>query len=200
MPNIITDIIITPGKVWYAPVGEAFPAEDVAYDAAWGGNWAQLGYTVAPVSIGYSFETVDKTIEQSLARVGGVKSSEELMLETTLAEMSAAVAKLAFGAGTITTVAAGASQHGYETLDVGDDFALDLYAWGFEGYYFDTAGDKQPIRFFIYSGAANAGGQMEFGKAVQTGIPLQIKAIADMTQAVGSRLFQLHRVTAEPTA
>lgn len=200
MAEIVSDIIVTPATIFTAPVGEAVPDETVAYGAAWGGNWTKVGYTNAPLTLGYSFEVVEKEIEQSLARVGAVKSKEELVLNTSLAEFTADVLALMAGAGTKATTAAGASQHGFETLDLGGEFALDALAWGFEGYYYDQDGVEQPVRVFIHIGLADAGGEMEFGKAAQTGVPLSIKAAADMSQSQGSRLFQMLRVTEEPTS
>ena len=197
MTEVVTDIIVTPATIWQAPVGEPLPDEtSIAAGAAWGGNWSSIGYTGGPLTVAYEFEVVDVMIEQSLAPVNRKKSSEALRLETTMAELTAAAAKLAFGGGTISTTVAGASQKAFEDLDLGGDADMDEYAWGFEGTYIDQDGAEQPVRFFIYRGTAQAGGELEFGRETQTGIPLQIAALADMTQDQGSRLFKLQRVTA----
>jgi len=50
----VADILLTPASIWYAPVGEALPADNVAYGADWAGNWENLGYTTAPLSMAYS--------------------------------------------------------------------------------------------------------------------------------------------------
>lgn len=194
MPEVVSDIIVSPAVVWYAPYGETVPDPDsVGAGVAWGGNWTQLGYTAAPLSMLYEFDEIDVVIEQSLAPVGRKKTSENLMLETTLAELYldglALVAE-----GTVSDTAAGASQVGMEEWDLGGEATLTERAWGFEGIYIDEDGDEFTVRLFVHKATARLNGALEFGKAVQTGVPMQVKALADMSATDGERLFQIQKV------
>ena len=202
MTITVSDIIAGPVRVFNAPVGEAKPDETtVDVGDAWGGNWVEMGATQTPLVAAYEFETEDWEIEQSLAAVDRRKTGHKLSLETVLSEFSADNLQLAFG-GAVTKVAAGASQRGYEDLDVGDVEALEKLQWGFEGIYTNAAGDQFPVRLFLHKGTAVVGGQLQFAKADgYTGIPLRIEALSDFDQASeGERLFKLQRVTAEATS
>jgi len=191
----VSDIIITPATVWYAPVATALPDEtSVAYGAAWGGAWVSLGTTLEPVKLSFDKELLKLTIEQALSAVKMPVISEEAAIETVLAEMTAVNLALAMG-GTSTVTAAGAAQKGFFAIEAGGEPAATEYAWGFEGYSVISA-VKQPIRLFFYKGVATLGGELEFAKAKATGINLHVDAIPDTTLALGKQLMVLHRVTA----
>ncbi len=196
--------ILTKGAVlWYAPVGEAIPDEtSIEFGEAWGGNWARVGFTKAPLTCLYEDERFDITVEESPAPVKRVRTSENLTLETVLAELTPDYLDLAVGAGAVTTTAAGASQVAYQEYNVGGSFALEEKAWGFEGEYINSAGVSFPVRFFIYKGTAMVNGPLEFSNRddVYPGIPIQIKALADTSQSSGSQLLKMQRVTAAATS
>jgi hypothetical protein len=193
MPNVVSDIVITPARVYYAAVGATVPADTVAVGGSWGAGWTEVGYTAAPVTFNYSFEELEADIQQSLATVKRTKTAEALAIETTLAELS--LTPLSLGtAGTVTATPAGVGQPGKEELVVGGVATLTERMWGFEGAYIDEDAAEFPIRVFVYKGTAVVNGALEFGKAVQTGIPLQIKALADMGKAAGSRLFKISKI------
>lgn len=200
MPNNASDIILSPATIYFAPVGETLPDETtVEYGDAWGGNWAQLGYTLAPLAVGYSREEYEVEVEQITLPIKRIKTKESVTLETTLAEVTAANLQLAIG-GTVTTTAAGAGQRAFEELKAGGDTVLDEYAWGIEGLHQDAAGNRFPARLVIYKGTATLNGQLEFSKKKESGLPLQIKALADTGKAVGQQLLSFQRVTAEATS
>lgn len=193
MPEVVSDIIVSPATVFYAPYGEAVPADTVAAGAAWGGNWAKLGYLKAPLAMSYEFDELDVEIEQSLAPVKRVKTSENLTLETTLAELYLDGIQLGSG-GTVADTAAAAGQPGKEELTVGGDAALTERSWGFEGSYVDEDGATFPVRVFVWKATAVLNGALEFAKGDYTGTPLQVKALADMTKTVGQRLFKISKI------
>lgn len=186
-------ITLSTAQVWYAASGTALPADSVALGASWGGSWTKLGYTEAPVTAEYSFDVVEADIQEALAVVKRAKSKEAFMLETTIAELDMAQFKLAME-GTVTDVAAGAGQVGKSTLDIGGSNYLTPRVWGFEGTYTNNAGTGFPVRLFIYLGNSQAGGQLSFDKAKYLGLTLKIKALADMSQSQGSRLFKLQHI------
>ena len=80
--------------------------------------------------------------------------------------------------------------------DAGGEFQLDERAWGVEGLYIDASNNQFPIRLFIWRATATLNGQLQFAKAAAAGIPLQIQTLGDLTQAVGSQLFKMEKVTA----
>lgn len=193
----VADIFLGPVKIWRAPTGEAKPDETtIAFGEAWGGNWAVLGYTKTPTSMNYETEEFDVMIQESLAPVKRRKTQENLTIEATLAELTAANLEVAVG-GTVVTTAAGAGQRGYTELEVGDQPVLEEYAWGLEGEYVDAAGASFPVRFFVHKGTAKLGGALEFGKEDYPGLTIQVKALTDLTQTAGERLFVMQKVTAE---
>lgn len=193
----VADIFLGPVKIWRAAVGEAKPDETtIAFAEAWGGGWTVMGYTKTPTTMNYETEELDVLIQESLAPVKRRKTSENLTIEATLAELTAANMELAVG-GTVVSTVAGAGQRAYEELEVGDEPVLEEYAYGLEGEYVDSAGASFPVRFFVHKATAKLGGALEFGKEDYPGITLQIKALADLTQTEGERLFVMQKVTAE---
>lgn len=193
MPNVVSDIVVSKARVYYAAVGASVPADTVAVDGSWGASWTEVGYTATPLTINYSYDELDVDIQQSLAPVLRRKTSEALALETTLAELTLDGLQLGTG-GTVTDTAAGAGQPGKEELTVGGVATLTERMWGIEGSYIDEDAATFPVRVFVWKGTAIVNGTLEFGKAVQTGIPLQIKALADMSKTDGQRLFKVSKI------
>lgn len=199
---VVTNILKTGAWVYYAPTGESEPDEtSVAYQAAWGGNWARIGYTKEPLTLTYESEEMDIEVEEVLAPVRRHRIKETAMFETMLSETTAAYLQLVGGGqGTVSTTAAGAGQKGYEEITIGNEPLLTEKAWGFEGLYVDTAGVEQPVRVFIYKGTARVNGGLEFSQKTDdyVGIPLQVNALADTSSS--NRLFKFQRVTASATS
>lgn len=193
MAEVVSDIIVTPATVYYAAYGATLPADTVAAGTAWGGTWTKVGYTNAPLSMLYEADELDLEIEQSLAAVDRIKTSEALTLETTLAELYLDGIQLGTG-GTVTDTAAAAGQPGKEELPVGGTATLTKRAWGFEGSYVDEDGATFPVRVFVWRATARLNGALEFGKAQAVGTPIQIKAVADMTKTAGQRLFKISKI------
>lgn len=192
----VSDIMAGPVTIYYAPVGEAIPDEStVAWGAAWGGNWETIGYTKAPLSANYEPEFLDIGIEQALANVRAFKSGEAFMLETTIADMVADNLGVLMSSDVVTT-ASGVGQVGFDQIDVGGDFTVDEYAWGFEGLHAPNNTDRFPVRFFIHKGVARLSGALEFSKSDYVGTPIQISALEDLDRTLGQRLFTFQKVTA----
>lgn len=198
---VVSNIFKSGAGMWYAPEGEALPDEtSVGAGDAWGGNWARFGFTSMPLSCLYEFDESDIEVEEHLAPVDRVKIGQRATLETKLAEVIADYMALVAG-GTVTTVAAGAGQAGYEELDIGEDdeIILTKYTVGFEGIRYDSSGNMLPVRVFIYRCTMRLNGAMEFSKRSDDypGIPIQIKALADTDNS--GRLLKFQRVTAPAT-
>lgn len=197
---VIANIIKSAATVWFAPDGESLPSADtIAAGAAWGGNWAQMGYTKAPVAVKYEFEEQDIEVEEFLAPVDRYKIKETIMIETTLAEIIADYLKLGAG-GTVTTVAASSSVVGKDVLEGGNDAILTKYTFGFESTWKNSSGVLLPIRFFVKRATFKLNGELTFSKknGEYPGIPLQIAGLADTSNS--GRLFKFEKVTAPKTA
>jgi hypothetical protein len=196
----VTDILVTPAKIYRAPVSTALPDETtVAYGASWGASWTDLGYTLEPVSLSYESETFKLMVEQLTAPVRSVRQEETVAIETVLAEITGANLNMVMD-GTLTTVAAGAAQVAFDTVEAGGSVAISEYAWGFEGYRLGASNVKFPVRVFVYRGVAVLNGQLTFAKSAGVGIPLRIEVLPDTTKAAGKQLLVIHSVTAAATS
>ena len=197
------NIIHTGAVLWVAPTGEANPDEtSVAYGGAWGGNWVRIGYTKAPLTVNYESTETDVNVEEELPPVKRFRTAENLTLETTMAEFTAAYLQRAAGEQTtVTETAAGAAQDAYEQTGLGGDSTLTERKWGWEGRFIDSAGLEQPVRWFIHKATAMVNGAFEFSQKSDDypGIPLQLKALSDTTQSAGEKLCIFQRVTGELT-
>lgn len=190
----VADIIVSPCKIFYSLTGSTLPADSVAYGGAWPTAWTQLGYTKTPLSVDYTREPVMAEIQESLSDIIRGYKKEALVIETALAEFTLGNLLLAWG-GEYSATAAGAGQVAKEELLGGDDvFPLERQ-WGFEGLFVSAAGAGHPVRFFIWSGVAEFGGKLEFGKSDAISIPFRVTTNPDLTKAAGQRLFKWQKVT-----
>jgi hypothetical protein len=191
-----TDILITPARIYYAPVGETLPDSDsVGYGEAWGGNWVDVGYTLTPLSMNFDRTTFKLFVEQLTNPVRTKITEETLAAETTLAELTGDNLVLGFG-GTVVDSVADADSPAKSVLEMGGDVTADVYAWGFEGEYVTDDNDSLPVRVFLFRGAPILGGSLEFAKAAAVGIPIRIEAEADTDKAVGKQLMKIEICTA----
>ncbi len=188
---VVFNILKSNAVIYNAPVGEPLPdPESVQAGEAWGGNWTRVGFTQEPVTFQYEDERTDIVVEEVLAKIDQVRTSESAQLETTLAELTAEYMALGLG-GTPAT------DEGVEELEVGNQVLLPKRAWGLEGIRYDEDGVGQPLRIFFYTATAQMNGELQFSKHEDqyTGIPLHVEALADVEN--GGRLFLFQRVAAE---
>jgi hypothetical protein len=193
MPSVVTDIILSPASVYHAPVGTTAPADTVTAGTAWGGAWVNVGYTKESLKMTYEFEEKDARPQQSLAAVNRWKTSEDLTIETVLNEFYLDGANLGVH-GTVSATAAGVGQPGKEELVAGGTNTLTQKMWGFEGSYVDEDGATFPVRFIVWKGTAKISAEIELSKEEDTGVSLEIKALADMSKAAGQRLFKIIKI------
>ena len=200
----VSNVLKTGAVLWFAPVGETIPDETaVAYGDDWPGNWRRVGYTKAPLRMMYEDEQVDIETEEELAPVNRFRTSETLALETELAELTAEYLALAGGdQDTVVETSAAVGQKAYEEVGFGGSAIIAQYAWGFEGFRVDDAGDQQPVRMVVRKGTAKLNGELEFSQKSDgyPGIPLRINALADTSQLSGQKLALFQRVTAPAVA
>jgi hypothetical protein len=127
-----------------------------------------------------------------------LRVKETGVIETTLAELTAANLNLLMD-GVVTTTAAGAAVRGSEILKAGGKTSITEYAWGFEGLYKLDGTIQLPIRVFFYKGVATLNGQLQFGKRVAAGLPIQITALLDSTKTLGQQMIEIQKMTAKNT-
>lgn len=194
------DILITPARVLYAPVGTAEPSETtVAYGAAWPPPWVEIALTTEPLTMNRDVSTFDAMVEQSTLPVKRSVTEEKVNFETTLAEFTAVNMQLVME-GAASTVAAGAAQAAYEQLLAGGQVSLTERMWAFEGKYINSANAAFPVRVFIWRATSVLNGAVTFGKGEQTGIPLRIESLGDLTKPVGQQVLKMVKVTAAATS
>lgn len=201
---VVTNIVHSGAKLYQAPVGEPNPDETtVNFDDPWGGNWARVGYTKAPLTFAYESEEADINVEEELAPVKRKRIRENLTIETTLAELTGEYVQLAASnQDAVTTTAPGAAQKGFEETGLGGKELLTEMKWGFEARAVLADGSEQPVRIFVHIATARLNGNLQFTQKTEDtpGIPIQIKALADTSQAAGQKLCIFQRVTAAATS
>lgn len=198
----VQDVLIGPGRLYIAPTTTANPDETtVAYGAAWGGSWVDLGDFVegSGITLGLDEDVVKVYGEQSTGVKKQSRVRREMTVTCTLQEHS--VVNMAYVLdGTATTTAAGASQKGYSDIPFGVQADVNTYKFGIEALRQDTADNNQPVRWFLHKGSIRLAGDIPYAKQNVTGVPIEITILEDDTQSAGEELGILQIVTAAATS
>lgn len=125
--------------IWTRPQDDlaVLPANSLALGGDWAnattGNiaWTPIGASESGATMRFSRATNDISIEEQLNPVDIATTSIDPRLEVTLAEDTLETMKLAYGGGTITTVAPATGVPGYKELTVAQD--IDHLTLGLEG-------------------------------------------------------------------
>lgn len=133
-----TKVLAGMAAVYLAPYNAtspaALPAETVALGGAWPSTpqvWTPIGATQEGVSMSFKRSTQSLNIEEQLTPVKVETTEIDCRIEATLAESTFETMRIAFGGGSIVTVAAGVGVIGKKTLTISSD--LDHFALGLEG-------------------------------------------------------------------
>lgn len=201
---VVTNLIKSGAMIYYGPEDETIPDETtILFGVTWGGNWARLGFTAAPLTFAYTSEEDEQTVEEVLAAVARDRIGEALTIETILAELTGEYLMMAMGfdGADLDETAAGVSQKQFEEFKFGGKQKLKVQMFGFEGLYVDTAGTDQAIRVFIHRATMMLNGPLTWTKKAAgiVGIPLQIKALADTGQSAGEELAHFQRIMLDAT-
>lgn len=123
MARDVTEVLVGPGTLYTAPLGEAFPANPTTAPA---GNWVEIGYS----EDGWTVEA-DKTLEDVLVAeevdpIATYKTAQSIRLTGQMAQASLENLKLAFGGGSIAvdTPAAGYDTYSPPASDSFDELAV----------------------------------------------------------------------------
>lgn len=128
------NVVVGLAAVWIQPWVDGTPAElpadTVLYGQPWTSPWAHLGGTDQGWKLKISTKTADITIEEQSTPVDILADGKTLTVSGALAEDTLQHMLWAYGGGTLTTVVAGASQIGKQTLSLQDK--LEKWALGVE--------------------------------------------------------------------
>lgn len=194
---VVSNILKSNARVWYAPAGEALPDETtVAAEGDWGGNWERVGYTAAPLVWTLTDERAVVEVQEERFALDEYGTRFESTLSTELAEVTGDYLALLMG-GIVSTTAAGSSQKGYEQLDIDPSFILTKYIVGFEGLRQLANGTTQPIRVFAERATFKINGDVEFDSKsdTYTRLPVMLRVLKGSTYPL-----RFQRVTAAATS
>lgn len=196
----VTNIIVSPAWMWYAPEGEPEPDDtDIDVGEDWGGNWDWVGLTTTPLTQAANTTTFEVDVQQLTTPVAQSITEERMTLGTTLAEMTATLLQLLDG-GNITVTPAGAGQRGKTELRAGGRTTRTTYKIGFETIRTLADGTRLPMRWFFHRGTFSRRGDVSFGKGAVAGIPIAIEVLADTAQSEDEKLYLFQQMTAEATS
>lgn len=127
----VTNVLVGQATGYTAPANTARPLDTLAEGATWLSPWVYWGGTEEGVQLLVGSETGEVRIEEQATPVLIPKTATNVRVRVTLSEDTLETMKLAYGGGTIATVAAASGQPGKKTLTLSD--SLDQLALGFEG-------------------------------------------------------------------
>jgi len=177
------EIIAAPFTLYYAPLGEAFPA----LDAVPAGNWVQIGtsgdlsYDPEGVTINHS-QSVNAV--RPLGATGAVKAfrtEEDLTIAATLWDVTLEQYRLAVNSNAVATTAPGVGTQGFKALKLyqGDQVAtMALLVRGVSPYGDGLAGQYE-VPYCYMSGSP----EVQYRKGEPAGLALEFSALVDPNAA-----------------
>lgn len=172
------------GRAYIAPYVagsvEALPADTVARDGAWGGNWTGLGYT-GGIQYNVSNEHRHVEVDQSTIEVMSRVTKQDVNIELTLKQASVENLKYALGFGTLST--SGSSG----VLTIGHNPLLSEYTLGLEG----PSPDEDPTaaqRIVFYRVVPTSEPEQVFSREEETMVVVRFKALLH-----SSSIFQVRQ-------
>lgn len=192
---VVANIMKSGAVLWFAPLGTAFPPiTTVGAGEAWPAPWERIGFIASPLTLTYDDTRLDIVPDDLLAPLEDWRTGETALLETELAEATAAYIRL-FTGGTVTTTAPGVGTAGYEQLDIGGVARVTKYAVGFEGIRYDEDDEPLPQRCLLARASFKSNGKWEYSKRSDSylKIPIQVKGFGDAS--LNGRVIRWQRVT-----
>lgn len=108
----------------------ALPANTVALGGTWASPWAAIGATMNGLTFNFKRDVNDIMIEEQRVPVAKLTKMTTFTFDLELSEDTLTTLQLAYGGGTLTTVAAASGQPGYQNLVVNPE--LQLFSFAFE--------------------------------------------------------------------
>lgn len=132
------NVIRGQAQIWTRPQDDTatLPNNTLALGGDWAGAsgnplWTPIGASESGATMRFSRSTNDITIEEQLNPVDIATTSVDPRIEVTLSEDTLETMKLAYGGGTITTVAPQTGVPGYRELKIAED--IEHLTLGLEG-------------------------------------------------------------------
>lgn len=132
------NVIRGAAAVWYRPQDDTaeLPDNDLELGGDWAGVkgdalWTPVGASESGATMRFSRSTTDISIEEQMSAVDIATTAVDPRIEITLSEDTLETMKLAYGGGTITTVAPSSTMPGYRELRIAED--IEHLTLGLEG-------------------------------------------------------------------
>lgn len=172
-PNC-SNLVLGGAILYYAPVDTALPLDTLALGTAWPAPWQRLGMTAEPIVIKYEDKIEMVKVDEFLAPVRAVRTEEELIMETSLGELTNQYLGIAWNNPFLTDV-------NDPVTNIGGHTAISTWMWGIEGQYLNASNVLMPLRFYIYRGVPTTNGELEFAKKSTNpvAIPFKVQALAN---------------------
>jgi len=123
------------------------PDDDEPLNFHWATPWTAVGATTEGVSITFARQATDIRIEEQSTPVDQKTTTAGFTVAATLAEDTLETMRLAYGGGTITTVAPGTGTPGVKKLQLSED--VEHFAIGLEGQAPPRTGIATPWRRIV---------------------------------------------------
>lgn len=185
MPATVTNITVAgPITVYTAAASTALPATTVGYSTAWGGTWADLGYTKGGAEFEHSIEWYDVEVDQENAPVTAVPIKESTKAVVRMSEGTLTNLNKSLGIGTLTS---GSTE---DVFTGGSSTYGTFKAIGINGLAPGTDGATQRYRRAMLHKARPEGATVVFKKDEETILEVNFNALIDTTKTAGARLFE----------
>lgn len=184
------EIISAPFTLYWAPVGESFPA----IDATPAGNWVKVGTSG---DRDYADEGVTVAHEQSIEKFRGAGSTgprkvsrteEDLMVRLTLWDISLEQYRLALNNVAVVATAAGSGTGGFKTITPYQGLDVALMALLVRGD-FSAYGAGWKSQYEIPVCYQSGSPEPVFGKGAPAGLALEFTALEDPNAATAAERF-----------
>lgn len=182
--NVVVGLAAVWIQPWLADTPAVLPADSLMYGADWVSPWGHLGATDQGWKLKIATKTADITIEEQSTPVDILADGKTLTVSGSLAEDTLQHMLWAYGGGTLTTVAAGASQVGKQTLSLQDK--LEKWAIGVEtvnkfGFYRRFLIPKMVIASDVETSYRRAAEKRMYNFEANSICPIEDVEIVDMT-------------------
>lgn len=186
-------VLVGVGQLYAAPVGTTPPTHFTAPAGAWATG--HVGYTDGGVSLEYSTEDVEISVDQELDPIKLLEVARTVVISTTLAQVEAATLKLAFGGGTVVPVdpdvtpGSGDEYDEYTPPSLGGTEKVALL--------FDGVDETlRPVRFICYEAKRQGSSTITFNKREKATVAAQWRIL--VPTAGGAPFITRHLLTGQP--
>lgn len=128
--NVLTGLASGYYQVYNPAVPPVLPPRTTTLNTLWAAPWTSIGASAGGIDFNFSRTLTPITIEEQAVPIAQVTKTANFSFTVELSEDTFKSMQLAYGGGTITTVAAATAQPGYQTLAPSAEVVQ--YSFGFE--------------------------------------------------------------------